>query len=66
MPPIISQPDLAKQLGRSVSTLRYWRHTGIGPRSFLLSGRVVYKVEDVQQWIEDEYNNDDHASRRAG
>jgi hypothetical protein len=27
---IITQPDLAEKLGRSLSTLRYWRHIGHG------------------------------------
>jgi predicted DNA-binding transcriptional regulator AlpA len=56
MPPIISQPDLAEKLNRSLSTLRYWRHIGDGPKSFKLGGRVVYKVEDVERWIEEQYN----------
>jgi predicted DNA-binding transcriptional regulator AlpA len=62
---IISQPDLAKRLGRPLSTLRYWRHIGDGPRSFKIGGRVCYKLEDVEQWIEAQYN-DDTAGQRAG
>jgi predicted DNA-binding transcriptional regulator AlpA len=62
---IISQPELAKRLNRSVSTLRYWRHRGEGPRSFLLGGRVAYKVDDVEIWIEQQYNGDDPVGQRA-
>jgi predicted DNA-binding transcriptional regulator AlpA len=65
MPQIIAQPDLAEMLGRSLSTLRYWRHNGYGPRSFLLGGRVCYKVEDVEAWLEQQYN-DDTAGQRVG
>jgi len=32
----------------------------------LLGGRVVYKLEDVEQWIEAQYNNSDSAAQTAG
>jgi predicted DNA-binding transcriptional regulator AlpA len=38
------------------ATLQFWRHQGTGPRSFKLGGRVVYKREDVEAWIEQQYN----------
>ena len=48
-----------------LSTLRYWRHIGYGPRSFKIGGRVVYKLEDIERWLEQAYN-DDTAGQRAG
>ena len=65
MPEFITQPDLAQKLGRSLSTLRYWRHIGDGPKSFKLGGRVVYKVEDVEQWIEAQYNDEPTGQRAS-
>jgi predicted DNA-binding transcriptional regulator AlpA len=65
MTEIISQPDLSEKLDRSLSTLRYWRHIGYGPKSFKLGNRVVYKLEDVEQWIEAQYN-DDTTGQRVG
>ncbi len=48
-----------------VPSLRYYRHVGEGgPRSFKLGNRVVYKRADVEQWIEERYN-DDTAGQRA-
>ena len=48
------------------ATLRFYRHRGDGgPRSFKLGNRVVYRRADVEQWIEQEYNND-AAGQRAG
>ena len=35
----------------SVSTVRYWRHLGTGPRSFRLGRRVVYRRHEVEQWL---------------
>jgi Helix-turn-helix domain len=58
MPKILYQKDLSEMLRRPLQTLRYWRHIGYGPRSFKLGGRVVYKLEDVEAWIETQYNNE--------
>jgi predicted DNA-binding transcriptional regulator AlpA len=57
MPKLLSQEDVSKMLhDKPLSTLRYWRHIGYGPKSFKLGGRVLYKANDVEQWIEEQYN----------
>jgi predicted DNA-binding transcriptional regulator AlpA len=41
------------------TTLRWWRHQGIGPRSLRLGPRkVMYRESDVLAWIEDQYSGD--------
>ena len=51
----------AAQLTRTpVATLRYWRHLGIGPRSFRIGRRVMYRTVEVRDWI------DAQADQRAG
>jgi predicted DNA-binding transcriptional regulator AlpA len=41
------------------TTLRWWRHQQIGPRSFRLGPRkVMYKESDVLAWLENQYNGD--------
>ena len=40
-----------------VATLRYWRHQGIGPRSFRLGRRVLYRRGDVHAWIDAKREN---------
>ena len=38
-----------------VATLRYYRSVGdLGPKGFKLGRRVVYKTEDVDNWIEEQ------------
>jgi prophage regulatory protein len=38
------------------TTLRWWRHQGIGPHSFRLGPRkVMYKESDVLAWLEAQY-----------
>lgn len=40
-----------------VATLRWWRHAGVGPKSFKLGARkVAYKKSDVVGWVNDQYN----------
>jgi hypothetical protein len=36
-----------------VATLRYWRHRNIGPHSFRLGRRVLYRRDDLRTWIDE-------------
>ena len=40
------------------ATLRYWRHLGAGPRSFRLGRRVLYRANDLHEWISAQHDND--------
>ena len=48
--------------GIPAPTLRYWRHAGIGPESFTLGRRVVYRREAIERWIAEQ----EAATRRGG
>ena len=41
-----------------VATLRYWRHLGIGPRSFRLGRHVVYRADELHAWINTQHDHD--------
>ncbi|BBX89003.1 helix-turn-helix domain-containing protein [Mycolicibacterium boenickei] len=41
-------------LGIPEATLRYWRHTDEGPPSFKLGGRVVYRRNELERWVEEQ------------
>ncbi|MFW6034538.1 MAG: helix-turn-helix domain-containing protein [bacterium] len=43
--------EVAELLRTSDSTLRYWRHQRVGPRSFKVGRRVLYDRRDVEQFI---------------
>jgi predicted DNA-binding transcriptional regulator AlpA len=45
-----------------VSTVRYWRHLGTGPRSFRLGRRVVYRRHDVEHWLSEREMSDASAT----
>jgi DNA-binding transcriptional MerR regulator len=48
---LLLMTEVAEQARTTVDTLRYWRHAGIGPPSFKLGRRVLYRSEDVEEWI---------------
>ena len=45
-------PEAARFLGLSGRTLEKHRTYGTGPRYSKLGGRVVYKLEDLQAWVD--------------
>ena len=50
--------EAAAILRTPVATLRYWRHLGIGPRSFKIGRRVVYRADDLHTWITEQHDHD--------
>ena len=45
-----------------VATLRYWRCQDLGPESFAIGRRVLYRREALEQWI----SGQEAATRRGG
>jgi predicted DNA-binding transcriptional regulator AlpA len=46
-------PEAARFVGLSIRTLEKHRIYGTGPRYSKLGGRVVYRVEDLQEWVDE-------------
>lgn len=46
----------ADHLNSTPSTLRYWRHIGMGPVSFKVGRRVLYRKTDVDAWLAAQYD----------
>jgi hypothetical protein len=44
------QEDLARRWGMSPRTLERWRSERTGPPYLKIRGRILYRVEDVQQF----------------
>lgn len=59
---LLGAREVSDITGVPVGTLRYWRHSNIGPASFTLGRRVVYRREEVLRWITQREN----ATRRGG
>jgi DNA-binding transcriptional MerR regulator len=37
--------------GITVGTLRFWRHTNQGPKSYTIGNRLYYDVADLDDWL---------------
>jgi predicted DNA-binding transcriptional regulator AlpA len=51
-PRYLKTPEAARLLGLSGRTLEKHRTYGTGPRYSKLGGRVIYRLEDLQAWVE--------------
>ena len=51
-PRCLRTPEAARFLGLSGRTLEKHRTYGTGPRYSKLGGRVVYRLDDLQAWVE--------------
>jgi DNA-binding transcriptional MerR regulator len=50
MPTRLPTREASEYLSLPESTLRYYRHVGIGPASYVLGRRVFYDVADLDAW----------------
>jgi predicted DNA-binding transcriptional regulator AlpA len=41
-----------EDLVKAETTWRWWRHRGVGPRSFKLGKTVFHDADDVAEWVE--------------
>jgi len=48
---VIKIGQISVKTGAPVSTVRYWRHLGTGPRTFKIGRAVVAYEDDVDSWI---------------
>jgi predicted site-specific integrase-resolvase len=46
----LNQRQLAERWNVAEATLERWRSTGIGPVYLKLQGRVLYRVEDIEEY----------------
>ncbi|CAN0560176.1 unnamed protein product [Laminaria digitata] len=49
---ILSASQASRYLDLSISTLAKWRHYGTGPRYSKLGRRVVYRVDELDSWVQ--------------
>lgn len=59
--------EVAEYVRAPESTVRFWRHKGTGPKSFKIGRRVMFRQEDVEAWLEEQYSaGAAEAHRRVG
>ena len=49
---LLTPPELARELRMATQTLADWRYRRLGPRYIKRGGRVLYRRDDVDRWIE--------------
>jgi DNA-binding transcriptional MerR regulator len=59
---LVNAHQVSELTGVPLGTLRYWRHANLGPTSFTLGRRIVYRREEVLRWITEQ----EAATRRGG
>jgi hypothetical protein len=52
MPTRLATREASAYLSLPESTMRYYRHIGMGPASYVLGRRVFYDVADLDAWKE--------------
>lgn len=57
-PELLTIGEAAELLRAPVATLRYWRHRNIGPLSFRVGRRVLYRHDDVHAWLDAQCGED--------
>ena len=50
-PTLLTVEEVAAQLRVPAATVRYWRHQGVGPKSFKVGRRVLFDAADVRDWL---------------
>lgn len=48
---LLTLEEVATMLRKSPAQMRWMRHSGTGPRAARLGGRVMYREQDVIDWI---------------
>ncbi len=51
-PRYLRTPEAARLLGLSSRTMEKHRCYGTGPRYSKIGGRVVYRVDDIEAWVD--------------
>ena len=49
---LLTVEEIAAELRVPAGTFRSWRSRKVGPRSFKIGRRVVYKLSDVKAWLD--------------
>lgn len=58
--------ELANRLNVSRKTLQKWRSLGLGPTYLKLGAKVVYRIEDVEAYVQNALRKSDCMRRSEG
>lgn len=49
----LTRSEAAKFIGVAARTLANWRSKGVGPRQIKVGGRVFYRLDDLQVFVDE-------------
>ncbi len=49
---LLSEKEAAKVIDAKPQTMRAWRHRGVGPPYLRLTGKIKYRADDLQKFLE--------------
>ena len=52
---LLTTNEVADLLRASPQTVRYWRKIRTGPRAVKVGKRVLYRRDDVEAWLNEQY-----------
>jgi predicted DNA-binding transcriptional regulator AlpA len=62
----LTTEQVAEIVHLTPATVRYWRHMNTGPKHFRAGGkRVLYRREDIDAWLDEQYAADNPETARA-
>lgn len=56
METLLTLSEVEEKYGIPVETLKWYRKVGRGPKSFLLAGRIRYRLSDCEAWVQAQYD----------
>lgn len=57
VPTLINDKRVSELTGQPTGTIRYWRSKGLGPKYAKFGSRVVYREQDVIDWINEQFES---------
>ena len=46
----LTTAEVAARFRTAPGTVRYWRHTGFGPKGIRVGRRVLYPLAEIERW----------------
>jgi hypothetical protein len=54
---LLTLEQFAEMVNTPINTIRFWRQTGYGPKSARIGKRVFYRRNDVNAWIDAQFDS---------
>jgi hypothetical protein len=61
----LTRQQLGKRLHVAPGTLANWAARGEGPESRIIGGRVLYRLEDIEEWEDEKWGDEKPARLRS-